>query len=213
MPGSDFRRRSRNGRTSAASRSAAAGSSPPSTAVAYRVRNVPRRPSRPGVVQSRIAHSSVRLFSTGVPVRATRAREGIVRNCLAVAACGFLTCCASSMTTMPQAAPASRGASSRIVPYVVRTNSPSARPSSERDPPWKRRTGVPGANFSISRCQLPIRDVGHTTSVGPAASRSVCRCRCSAMRVIVLPSPMSSARQPPSPSDVIVFSQFSPRNW
>ena len=34
--------------------------------------------------------------------------------------------------------------------------------------PWKRRTGVPGANFSISRCQLPMREVGQTTSVGPA---------------------------------------------
>ncbi|CAM5370223.1 hypothetical protein STANM309S_02910 [Streptomyces tanashiensis] len=101
MPGSDLRLRSRKGRTSAASRSAAPGSRPPSTAAANRVRNAPRPPSSPGVVQSRIAHSSERLFSTGVPDSATRARAPMVRSCRAVAEYGFLTCCASSATTSP----------------------------------------------------------------------------------------------------------------
>lgn len=60
------------------------------------------RAEQPGVVQSSRAHSSERLFSTGVPVSATRAGDGIVRSALAVAEKGFLMCCASSATTMPQ---------------------------------------------------------------------------------------------------------------
>ncbi len=213
MPGSDFLRRSRNGRTSAASRATAASLPPSSscwcsTGRAWRARKAVSGPSSPGVVQSSSAHSSERLFSTGVPVSATRAGAGIVRRAFAVAELGFLTCCASSATTMPQGCPASREALARIVPYVVSTN-PPASPSRLRPPPWKRRTGTPGANFSISRCQLPNSDAGHTTSVGSGRSR----CRCSAIRVTVLPRPMSSARQPPRPSEVIRSSQARPRAW
>ena len=69
--------------------------------------------------------------------------------------------------------------------------------------PWKRRTGTPGANRVISRCQLPSSEAGQTTRVGSLRAR----CRCRAIRVIVLPSPMSSARQPPRPSEVIRSSQ------
>ncbi|CAM5432029.1 hypothetical protein SRIMM317S_05615 [Streptomyces rimosus subsp. rimosus] len=75
------------------------GPSPPSTAMAYCLRKRPSGPSRPGVVQSRTAHSSDRLFSTGVPVSATRAPAGRVRSALAVAENGFFTCWASSATT------------------------------------------------------------------------------------------------------------------
>ncbi len=214
MPGSDFLRRSRNGRTSADSRATAASLPPSSscwcsTGRAWRARKAVSGPSSPGVVQSSSAHSSERLFSTGVPVSATLAGAGTVRSAFAVAECGFLTCCASSATTMPQLCSASRGALARIVPYVVRTNPPpqEVRSSMLRPAPWKRRTGVPGANFSISRCQLPRRDAGHTTSVGSGRSR----CRCSAISVTVLPRPMSSARQPPRPREVIRSSQARPR--
>ncbi len=129
MPGSDFLRRSRKGRMRRASRSVAPVSAPseaawaawpsrtlPSTARACRARNDVSGPSRPGVVQSSRAHSSERLFSTGVPVRATRAGAGMVRRALAVAECGFLTCWASSATTMPQGAAASWSAAERMVP-------------------------------------------------------------------------------------------------
>ncbi len=85
MPGSDFFRRSRKGRISRARRSTAWSSSPFSTARACRARKDFRGPSSPGVVQSRRAHSSERLFSTGVPVSATRAGDGIVRRAFAVA--------------------------------------------------------------------------------------------------------------------------------
>ena len=62
-----------------------------------------RLPSSPGIAQSRIAHSSVRSFSTGVPVSATRAWLVRVRSIRAVAARGFFTCWASSATTTPHA--------------------------------------------------------------------------------------------------------------
>ncbi len=68
------------------------------------------------MVQSRRAHSSERLFSTGVPVRATLAGAGISRSALAVAENGFLTCCASSATTIPHSCAASRAALVRRVP-------------------------------------------------------------------------------------------------
>ena len=88
MPGSDLRRRSRNGSTSCANWRALAGSSPDSIGAAQTLRNASSEPSRPGVVQSRIAQSSVRWFSTGVPVSATRAREPIARRLRAVAEVG-----------------------------------------------------------------------------------------------------------------------------
>ena len=117
MPGSDFLRRRRNGRTRRASRVTASSSSPFSTARACRARKDFSGPRSPGVVQSSSAQSSERLFSTGVPVRATRAGAGIVRRALAVAEYGFLTCWASSATTMPQLLRGqSCGAVDRIVP-------------------------------------------------------------------------------------------------
>ena len=60
------------------------------SAPAQTLRKALRLPSRPGVAQSRIAQSSVRLFSTGVPVSATRAAEGIVRSARAVEDAGVL---------------------------------------------------------------------------------------------------------------------------
>ena len=54
-------------------RAVTAGSTPASIGAAQIRRKALRLPSSPGVAQSRIAHSSVSSFSTGVPVRATRA--------------------------------------------------------------------------------------------------------------------------------------------
>ncbi len=64
-PGSDLRRRSRNGPTSLANRSARAGSAPSAIGSAQRAWNSACVPSSPGVAQSRIDHSSTRSFSTG----------------------------------------------------------------------------------------------------------------------------------------------------
>jgi hypothetical protein len=101
---------------------------------AQRARNSASVPSRPGVVQSRIDHSSTRSFSTGVPVSATRAADGMRRSAAAVPDAGFFTCCASSATTRPHRCAASASTSSRIVAYVVRTN-PSCSGNS-RPLPW-----------------------------------------------------------------------------
>ena len=108
MPGSDLRRRSRNGPISSWNCARLAGST-------RRTRSARPTPcgtrcgcrAGPGVAQSRIAHSSVRLFSTGVPVSATRARLGIDRSARAVEERAFLTCWASSATTRSQRASAS----------------------------------------------------------------------------------------------------------
>ena len=107
MPGSDLRRRSRNGPIRPANCRALVGSRPDSIGPAQTLRNAWRLPSSPGVAQSRIAQSSVRLFSTGVPVSATRAADGTVRRARAVAERAFLTCCASSATTSPHGTAAS----------------------------------------------------------------------------------------------------------
>ena len=213
MPGSDLRRRSRNGSTSWANRRATAGSTPLSIGAAQTLRKALREPSSPGVAQSRIAQSSVRLFSTGVPVSATRHRDAMVRRLRAVEEVAFLMCCASSATTRSQARPrqrpVGRGASCRRSSARTRRRRRRGRATA----PWKRRTATPGANRWISASQLPIRLAGQTTSVGPAAEPRSRRCRCRAIRVIVLPRPMSSARQAPSPAPVSSASQVRPCRW
>ena len=121
MPGSDLRRRSTNGLISSVNCRVTAGSTRDSICAAQRLRNASRLPSSPGVAQSRIAQSSVRLFSTGVPVSATRAPCGIARSALAVVERAFLTCWASSATTRPHSTLARSSAETRMVPYVVST--------------------------------------------------------------------------------------------
>ncbi len=125
MPGSDLRRRSRNGPIRSANCLAFVGSRPDSIGAPHTRRNACRLPSNPGIAQSRIDHSSVRSFSTGVPVRATRARLGISRRLRAVDEREFLTCCASSATTRSHGTAARVAWSRRIVPYVVSTNPPA----------------------------------------------------------------------------------------
>jgi hypothetical protein len=92
------------------------GSSPDSIGPAHTLRKALRLPSRPGTAQSRIDQSSVRSFSTGVPVSATRAVLGMVRSARAAAEREFLMCCASSATTRSHATSPRRSASLRIVP-------------------------------------------------------------------------------------------------
>lgn len=62
--------------------------------------NVLRLPSRPGTSQSQSAHSSWRLFSSGVPVSARRWRTRIYRMRFATAEAGFFTAWASSSTAV-----------------------------------------------------------------------------------------------------------------
>ena len=120
----------RSGRRTAAPWSARR---PASIGAAHTLRKALRLPRSPGIAQSRIAHSSVRLFSTGVPVSATRAALGIVRSAREVEDCAFFTCCASSATTrshrdLGQRSPR-RGASCRTSSARTRHR---CDPSSER---------------------------------------------------------------------------------
>ena len=124
-------RRSRNGPIRSANCRVFASCTPASIGEAQTRRNACRLPSSPGITQSRIAQSSVRLFSIGVPVRATRTVLGIRRSAFAVDDRAFLTCCASSATTRSQRTSASSSWLTRMVPYVVSTN-PSVSPTSDR---------------------------------------------------------------------------------
>ena len=150
------------------------GSRPDSIGPAHTLRKALRLPSRPGIAQSRIDHSSVRSFSTGVPVSATRAALGMVRSARAAADCEFLTCWASSATTRSHGTSASaprrcascRRSSARTPLTAGRGRASAAvavaahgHPQARSEPP-------------ISASQLPSSEAGQTTSVGgPRSSR------------------------------------------
>ncbi len=67
-----------------------------SIGIAYRSRNFSAGPSRPGLVNSMIDHSSDSRFSTGVPVSAIRAEAGSPRTARTCLAAWFLIFCVSS---------------------------------------------------------------------------------------------------------------------
>ena len=217
MPGSDLRRRSRNGETSSRNRAVTAGSTPASIGAAQTRRNALRLPSSPGVAQSRIAQSSVSSFSTGVPVRATRAALGIRAQRAGGRRAGVLD--VLGLVGDDQVPGDRRPGPRASTPHgaVGREHERRGRPDRGRRgrgaDPWNRRTGSPGANRSISASQLPSSEAGQTTRVGPEPPRVPARCRASAIRVTVLPRPMSSARQAPSPSEVSWSSQVRPWRW
>jgi len=75
-----FRRRSRNGWVMRFSACVASSEPCRSIGIAYFSRNVAAGPSRPGLVNSMIDHSSDSRFSTGVPVSAIRAAAGSPRT-------------------------------------------------------------------------------------------------------------------------------------
>ena len=97
-----FSRRSTNG--SVIRRSCPAASAEPcrSTGTAYRSRNDLADPSRPGLANSMIDHSSESRFSTGVPVSAIRDAAGSDRTAFACWLRWFLIAWASSHTTRAQ---------------------------------------------------------------------------------------------------------------
>jgi hypothetical protein len=94
-----FRRRRMNGPVIRFSRAVASASPLRSIGTAYLVRNCCAGPSRPGLVNSMIDHSSARRFSTGVPVSAILDPAGRLRTAWACRVTEFLMFCASSQTT------------------------------------------------------------------------------------------------------------------
>ena len=215
MPGSDLRRRSRKGRTSAGQplRGRRVLAALDGLRVAGAEGAEPAEQPRRGPVEDRPQLGEVVLHRGAGERDARRGADGAQLPC-AVAEYGFLTCWASSATTMPQA---TLGEPCRVEPHravrgehelAVRRGRPGCAPA-----PWKRRTGVPGANRLD--LPLPVAQQGRRADDegGPGGGASVCRCRCRAMSVMVLPRPMSSARQPPRPSEVIRASQPRPRSW
>ena len=178
--GSDLRRRSRNGPIRSANCRALVGScTPDSMGAAQTLRKALRLPSRPGIAQSRIAQSSVRLFSTGVPVRATRAGAGDRAQGAGRGGAGVLhvlRLVGDDQAPRDLAQPRSR-ASRVVAGAACRTSSArspgrcrAARARGRPASAGRRGSGAPacpGANRSISASQLPSSEAGQTTSVGP----------------------------------------------
>ena len=146
----------RSGRRTGAPWSARA---PTRSAPAHTLRKALRLPSSPGVAQSRIAHSSVRLFSTGVPVSATRAALGIGAQRPGGRGAGVLDVLGLvGDDQVPRRPRRARGVvAHRAVRREHEPRRRAPRRASSARPPWKRRTGTPGANRSISASQLPSR--------------------------------------------------------
>ena len=100
--------------------------------------------------------------------------------------------------------------------YVVKTTSYCkalwAKDSVILSCPWWTMTVKEGANRSISLYQFPKTDMGQIIKVGPGLV-VVRSCNNNAMTCMVLPSPMSSAKHPPSPSWLKKWSQDNPLTW
>ena len=182
--------------------------------------NHSREPSRPGLTMSISAHSSLRRFSIGVPVIASRRRAGSRRSARARFVFGFLTSCASSSSSRSQGIAARKSTSRVAMSYEVMTTSDcsaasaSAAPASRRLP-WWLCTRSEGANRATSAPHCLTTLIGQTTSVGPStpgptSSRSEASI---AIAWTVLPRPMSSARIPPTPRSPSIRSQPWPRSW
>ncbi len=172
-------------------------------------------PSRPGL-QARITdHSSPSRFSIGVPDIASRNVACSANTAWLRLAAAFLIACASSSTSVAQIFCAN--ASPSICSIGYETSSTSCLPISPMT--LARSLVLPrsaytctrrdGAKRDASARQLPISDVGITTSVGPFAARaSITASACS-----VLPRPMSSARQAPRPADASRIAHSKPSSW
>ncbi len=91
---------------------------------------------------------------------------------------------------------------------AARNASPLARSG-----PWWTATLSVGAKRAASETQFSATDVGQTRSDGPIASPASRAARSVARNWTVLPSPMSSARQAPSPRVRRNRSQATPRTW
>ena len=76
--------------------------------------------------------------------------------------------------------------------------------------PWWTIAGSSGVNRSVSLRQFSITEVGHISSMGRLLSDSQSRW-ISASAWIVLPNPISSARQAPNPHRRRKLSQENPR--
>ena len=127
------------------------------------------------MAQSRMAQSSVRLFSTGVPVSATRHRDGDRAQVAGGRGGGVL-----DVLRLVGHDQVPRRRLQRLVVAAHRAVGreheavrPTAARRSRRERPWKRRTATPGANRWISASQLPIRLAGQTTRVGPRGEPSL----------------------------------------
>ena len=188
-----------------------------------------RCPAAPGWRTRRSTSRSPSRFSTGVPVSASRQRARSARIARACLVPAFLMAWASSATTTSQAAAAagpgvagcrSWSARRRRRPAVRRPARPARGQASRRGGPparagWGRSAPARPASWPAAR---PAPPPGWGRRGRGAVAVARCRSgRCgggastnSAMTWMVLPRPMSSARQPPRPSERSHHSQRTP---
>ena len=177
---------------------------------AHTLRKALRLPSRPGIAQSRMAQSSVRLFSTGVPVSATRARAGDGAQRPGGGRGGVLDVLrlvGDDQAPRDVAQAGSRGAAPAVV-AAHRAVGGQHEPGSVPGSPSSRSSGTAAAvepadggaggepldlRLPVAQQARPGRPPGWAAPLRCASSR----CRWRAIRVTVLPRPMSSARQAP----------------
>ena len=117
--GSVLRRRKINGAVSWRRRSVMVSSCSRSMALAKWLRKNDAEPSTPGLQKSKMERISDRRFSTGVPVSATRWREGNERTAFDTRVEEFLIACASSSTTRSKPTWPMSLKSRVITPYEV----------------------------------------------------------------------------------------------
>ena len=206
MAGSVFVRRRRNGAVRRRSRSRATGSWWRSMGMEKARRNASSEPRRPGLRKSRIAFSSERRFSRGVPVRAARRVERRARTARDCAVPGFLMFCASSRARYshcdlgeerPVAVGEGVGRDDEVgLLHELRRSRPPRR---ARGRGGRRRVRL-GAKRAASWIQFSTTEVGQTRSDGRIASPASRAVRSVARSWIVLPRPMSSARQAAEPA-------------
>jgi hypothetical protein len=174
-------------------------------------------------MKSKIDQRSPSRFSTGVPVSAMRARASSCLTALVCLAPGFLIACASSRRRGRHGMAPARGARQRAVAGDDQID--AGEPLADRAPsaPRRHRRGCAtsaarsGAKRAISapswRAARPAPPAGWAPR-GLRRSRPVALARSSSASTwIVLPRPMSSARQAPRPSDESRCSQRTPACW
>ena len=174
--------------------------------------------NRPGAVIDSIDHSSIRLFSIGVPVMASLNGAGSRRAHWYTLDWWFLANWASSRISPDHCAAAYASASSRNSVYEVTTTSALAMTSTRS---WPRRRNVSvivttrrsGVNRAASAAQLASTLVGATMRNGSIPGRSCFARQIMASVCNVLPRPMSSARMPPSWLRSRKHSHSKPSRW
>mmetsp|Transcript_8046 Transcript_8046/g.19964 ORF Transcript_8046/g.19964 Transcript_8046/m.19964 type:complete len:224 (-) Transcript_8046:664-1335(-) len=203
---SALRRRRRKGRSTLCSCWTTSTLASPSSPLPNHSSNCPADPNTSGSRKFSSAHSSCRLFCSGVPVMSSRLLHANMRRVLDRHEFSFLIRCASSMMTYRQWNFLSAFFSRMTISYDVTHTSKQPGcmcsaicPARISALPWNLNARIMGHQRLNSFIQLPSVDFGTTTMCGPVMPRYSFKYPSSEMVCNVLPRPISSARIPLMP--------------